>query len=239
MKRLLAKRIWFILLLVLGVALSGCGLYSNGHKKDRSDYKYKDGALAEAPITITGGGAAYQIGLHDSTNRFCYDGSCVLDGKGKIYISLDPEKGTGQITAKFTGPEGKWVIKADKFKLIKTDVALHGRTGGDVQKEFSPPLLPEVWTYVATWGPGTAWLDGVKQWTGPTHLMITEEVRDPVTKKVDFKGPKMVGEYPGSVYNKHGVQVHFVSHPEEKPTKGYLPPFTKFIHIMWEEIVWD
>jgi hypothetical protein len=35
------------------------------------------------------------------------------------------------------------------------------------------------------------------------------------------------------------MQIHFVTHPEEKPTKGYLPPFTKFVHLMWEKALWE
>jgi hypothetical protein len=196
-------------------------------------------AYAESPLVITGIEPAYQVGKHDSNNRFCYDGSCVLKGTGKISIRLNPAEGSGKIVANFSGPDGEWRIVAEKFKLIKTDVNLHGATGGDVDPEFSPPVLPQLWSYVATWGPGTVWHNGKEVWTGPTHLMVTEEVRDPETGKVDYKGPKNAKTYPGSVHNKHGMQIHFVSHPKEKPTKGYLPPFTKFVHLMWEKAIWE
>ncbi len=196
-------------------------------------------AYAGGEISIVGLGPSYQVGKHDSKDRFCYDGSCVLKGSGRIDIKLNPDEGTGRIVANFSGPDGDWRIVAEKFKLIKTDVNLHGATGGDVDPELSPPVLPQIWTYVATWGPATVWHNGEKVWTGPTHLMVTEEVRDAATGRVDYKGPKMAKEYPGSVHNKHGMQIHFVSHPKEKPTKGYLPPFTKFVHLMWEKALWD
>lgn len=190
-------------------------------------------------IKITATKPAYQVGKHDSRDRFCYDGSCLIKGKGEIEIDLDPEKNTGKVEATFKGKDGKWKIVQDKFKMIRTNVNLHGATGGDVDPKMSPPVLPQVWTYVATWGPGTVWHNGKKVWMGPTHLMVTEEVRDPETGKVDFKGPMKAKEYPGSIHNKYGMQVHFVSHPDEPPTEGYLPPYTQFVHLMYETVEWE
>lgn len=182
---------------------------------------------------------AYQINRHDAKDRFCYDGSCVLRGTGEIEIMLNPEKNTGRIEAFFSGPDGEWRIVQTRFRKIATDVALHGATGGDIDPDLSPPVLPEVWTYVATWGPAEAYHNGRLAWKGPTHLMVTEEVRDPATGRVDFKGPMKVREYPGGIFNKRGVQVHYVTHPDEEPVKGYLPPYTKFVHLMWDAIVWE
>lgn len=193
----------------------------------------------ENVVKMKGTEPAYQVNKHDAKNRFCYDGSCILKGSGEITINLSPDKQTGTIEATFDGPDGKWRIVQNKFKLIATDVNLHGATGGDVDPELSPPVLPQVWTYVATWGPATVYHDGKLAWKGPTHLMVTEEVRDPVTGMVDYKGPMMAKEYPGTVHNKRGIQVHYVTHPDETPTKGYLPPFTKFVHLMWEKVVWE
>ncbi|MFQ5465872.1 MAG: hypothetical protein ACE5EI_08090 [Thermodesulfobacteriota bacterium] len=193
----------------------------------------------EKVVTMKGTAPAYQINRHDAHNRFCYDGSCILKGAGEIAINLRPDTKSGRIEATFDGPDGKWRIVQTRFKLIATDVNLHGATGGDVDAKLSPPVLPQVWTYVATWGPATVYHNGKLVWKGPAHLMVTEEVRDPVTGKVDYKGPKMAREYPGSIYNKGGVQVHYVTHPDEAPTKGYLPPFTKFVHLMWDTVVWE
>ncbi len=193
---------------------------------------------AENTVNMKGTAPAYQINKHDAKDRFCYDGSCVLRGEGEITIGLNPETNSGRVEAEFNGPDGRWRIVQDSFKKIATDVHLHGATGGDVDKKLSPPVLPQVWTYVATWGPGRAYHNGKLVWTGPTHLMVTEQVRDPETGKVDYKGPAAAGSYPGGVHNKRGIQVHFVSHPEETPVKGYLPPFTKFVHLMWDTVVW-
>lgn len=196
-------------------------------------------ATSDLPVKMKGIAPAYQINRHDAKDRFCYDGSCVLRGEGEITINLDPEKNTGRVEARFNGADGAWRIIQEKFKKIATDVKLHGATGGDIDPKLSPPVLPEVWTYVATWGPGEAYHNGVLVWDGPTHLMVTEQVRDPVTGKVDYQGPKMAKDYGGSVHNKRGIQVHFVSHPDEKPVKGYLPPFTKFVHLMYDTVVWE
>jgi len=182
--------------------------------------------------------AATQIGKHDSKDRFCYDGSCVIHGTGDISIDVDPELKSGQITATFTGSDGQWKIVANSFKMIKTDVNLHGATGGDVDPKMSPPVLPQIWTYLATWGPAKVFHNGELAWMGPTHLMFTEQVRDEKTGKVDFKGPMNAKQYPGSVSNKHAVQIHIVSHPMGEPVKGYLPPFPKFLHLMYDDVTW-
>ncbi len=190
-------------------------------------------------LKMTGKAPAYQINRHDAKDRFCYDGSCIIHGKGVIEITLNPEKNSGRIEAAFTGSDGEWKIVQTRFKRIVTDVNLHGATGGDVDPKLSPPVLPQVWTYVATWGPAEVYHNGKLAWKGPAHLMVTEEVRNPATGKVDFKGPMKAKEYAGSVFNSHGIQVHYVTHPAEAPTKGYLPPFTKFVHLMWDTVVWE
>lgn len=190
-------------------------------------------------VKMIGAKPAYQVGKHDSHNRFCYDGSCKINGQGQIKIDLDPVNNSGLIVATFKGSDGTWKIVQKKFKKIATDVNLHGATGGDISPKMSPPVLPQVWTYVATWGPAKVYHNGKLAWMGPAHLMVTEEVRDPETGKVDFKGPMKVKDYPGSVYNKHGIQIHYVSHPMGEKTKGYLPPYKKFVHLMWEKVIWE
>jgi len=106
---------------------------------------------SEMKISAT---TATQIGKHDSKDRFCYDGSCVMHGSGKIDIDVDPETNSGTITATFNGSDGEWKIVTKKYQMIRTDVNLNGATGGDIDPKMSPPLLPQVWTYLATWGPG-------------------------------------------------------------------------------------
>lgn len=196
-------------------------------------------ASANASEMTISGSNATQVGKADSHDRFCYDGSCVMHGNGHIAVDVDPEAGTGRITATFDGADGEWKIVADKFQMIRTDVNLHGATGGDVDPKLSPPVLPQVWTYLATWGPGQAFHNGKLAWMGPTHLMFTEQVRDSKTGKVDFKGPMNAKNYPGSVNNKHAVQIHIVSHPNVDPVKSYLPPYPQFVHLMYDDVVWQ
>jgi len=190
-------------------------------------------------VKMVGTKPAYQVGKYESHNRFCYDGSCKINGSGRVKIDLDPGNNSGIIVATFKGSDGTWKIVQKKFKKIATDVNLHGATGGDVNVKMSPPVIPQVWTYVATWGPAKVYHNGKFAWMGPAHLMVTEEVRDPATGKVDFKGPKHVKDYPGSVYNKHGIQIHYVAHPMGKKTPGYFPPYKKFVHLMWEKVIWE
>ena len=196
---------------------------------------YGSAFASEMKISATN---ATQVGEHESMNRFCYDGSCIIHGTGNIDITVDPETNSGEITATFSGSDGEWRIVANSFQMIRTDVNLHGATGGDVDPELSPPLLPQVWTYLATWGPGQAFLNGELAWMGPTHMMFTEQVRNAEDGKVDFKGPMMAKEYGGSIYNSHAVQVHIVSHPPGDPVQGYLPPYPKFVHLMYDDVTW-
>jgi len=196
---------------------------------------YGSAPASEMSISATN---ATQIGKHESKDRFCYDGSCVIRGSGDISVNVDPETNSGQITATFNGSDGEWKIVVSKFQMVRTDVNLHGATGGDIDPKMSPPVLPQVWTYLATWGPGQAFHNGELAWMGPTHLMFTEQVRDSKTGKVDYKGPMKAKEYPGSASNKHAVQVHIVSHPQGEPVKGYLPPFPKFVHLMYDDVTW-
>ncbi len=193
----------------------------------------------EDRVSIIGTEPSYQVGKYKSHDRFCYDGSCKIEGKGKIKVELAPGSNSGLIVATFKGSDGTWKIVQKKFKKIATDVNLHGATGGDVDPMMSPPVLPQVWTYVATWGPAAVYHNGKLAWKGPAHLMITEEVRDPATGRVDFKGPGNIKDYPGSVYNKHGIQIHYVAHPMGKKVKGYLPPHKKVVHLMWEKVIWE
>ena len=141
---------------------------------------YGSAFASEMKISAT---TAIQIGKHDSKNRFCYDGSCVIRGSGNIDINVDPETKSGQITATFSGSDGEWRIVANNFQMVRTDVNLHGATGGDVDPAMSPPLLPQVWTYLATWGPGQTFLNGKLAWMGPTHMMFTEQVRNSERRK--------------------------------------------------------
>ncbi len=190
-------------------------------------------------VEMRGLGPAYQVGRHDSRDRFCYDGSCILHGVGNIFIKLDPAANRGMIVATFKGPDGEWKVVQKRFMKIATNVNLHGAKGGDIDPKLSPPVLPQVWTYVATWGAGEVYRNGKLAWKGPIHLMVTEEVRDPVTGKVDYRGPMKAKEYPGSVHNPMGIQIHLVSHPKEGPVKGYLPPYKRFLHLMWDTVLWE
>ena len=69
-----------------------------------------------------------------------------------------------------------WAISSE---AIVHNVYLHGDTAA------GQPVLPTVFTYLATWGPGDATLDGepfdnefeipAPQWLG--HIMVTEGAR--------------------------------------------------------------
>jgi hypothetical protein len=128
----------------------------------------------ELPITKLKATNAYEMigkAPKGGTDLFTYDGSAHMKLKsGEIHIDLNPVAQTGQINAtwvdsnntqwrfnqtKFTkGVElyfdGMYPNGTAKLRIGSDSIAInhweHGNTGG-------PPVLPTVFTYLASWGP--------------------------------------------------------------------------------------
>ncbi len=174
----------------------------------------------------------YLIGDPAKGDRFSYDGSLVEPSEGGLALYLDSENNVGAVVATFKTKKGVYTIVHQKFDKIATNIHLHGNSG------TGPPVLPKVWTYLATWGKADVWLNGkfiADDW--PAHLMWTEGARDDHTSKVDFKGPMGLKNegYEGST-DPADMEVHLVVHsPGEKPGSGF-PPYEVFYHLLWEKV---
>ena len=169
---------------------------------------------------------AYLVGEPTGTDRFQYDGESINPIRGGIVASLNPSTNSGSIVASFFYEGDSYLMIQDRFDRIVTNVELHGQTG------MGPEVLPRVFTQIATWGPASVWKNGELLYEDiPAHLMLTESVRDEVTHKVDFRGPRNVASYPGSVANPYDDQVHFVVHTDDS-APGHFPPNSWFTHFM-------
>lgn len=174
----------------------------------------------------------FLIGNPNGGDRFSYDGSLVQPAPGGLALFLNSDETTGAVVATFKTEKGVYTIVHQKFDKIATNTYLHGNTG------TGPPVLPKIWTYLATWGKADVWLDGkfiADDW--PAHLMWTEGARDDFTHKVDFKGPMGLKKdgYEGST-DPADMEVHLVVHsPGEKKGAGF-PPFEVFYHLLWEKV---
>ena len=93
-------------------------------------------------MSVSGIAPAYQVGRHDSQNRFCYDGSCIIHGKGKIDINVDPEANSGGITATFTGSDGEEKAYAITYLSQQARTEYTGYS-------FAATLSRIVWDYFA------------------------------------------------------------------------------------------
>ena len=173
----------------------------------------------------------YLIGNPNGGDRFSYDGSLVKASPGGLAVFLDTDNNVGSVVANFKTEKGVYTRVHKKFDKIAANTYLHGNTG------TGPPVLPKLWTYLATWGMADVWLNGkfiANDW--PAHLMWAESARDDFTHKVDFKGPKGLKEgYEGST-DPADMEVHLVIHsPGAKPGSGF-PPFEVFYHLLWERV---
>jgi hypothetical protein len=190
------------------------------------------GAAAEAGNYALVASDGYLIGNPNGGDRFSYDGKLVQPSPGGVAIYLDSDNNIGAVVATFRTEKGVYTIVHQKFDKIATNIYLHGDSG------TGPPVLPKVWTYLATWGKADVWFNGkfvADDW--PTHLMWTEGARDDFTHKVDFKGPMGLKKegYKGST-DPADMEIHLVVHsPKEKPGSGF-PPFEVFYHLLWEKV---
>ena len=123
---------------------------------------------------------------------------------------------------------------------VTNNVYLHGDT------EAGMPVLPTVFTYLASWGPAQVRLDGepfsnpfefpAPDWIG--HVMVSKGVRHPDgTVRTDsgaIYDPSQAAS--GGVEN-GDLEVHLVFHDERYPETGNFPPiFSFFYHLLFEDV---
>jgi hypothetical protein len=193
------------------------------------------------------------------TDAFSYDGSGHVKIKsGTINVNVDPITQTGIINASWVDNENNnWSFIQTQF-MPGQQLYLHGilpngtvntRIGNDSvainhwehgNTNAGPPVLPTVFTYVATWGPGELWKNGENLGIFGGHMMLTDGVRDPISGKV-FSANKT------SVYNPmnpadgysdpNTAQVHLIIQSPPGPMTDNFPPQFEFTaHLMFYDI---
>lgn len=139
----------------------------------------------------------------EPVDGFDWAGNTTRAIEGRIKIEVDPIANTGSIKAEWEDEHGHWRYKQNMFTApthptgvrigpsvdtvlmpmddpISTNVYLHGDTGA------GGPLVPTLFTLLATWGPATVTLNGepfdnpldgpAPMWIG--HALVSEGIRD-------------------------------------------------------------
>jgi hypothetical protein len=197
---------------------------------------------ADAGYNVEVGPRGFLIGgLGDTGDSFRYDGSGIDVGPGRAVVQVNEDRNIGFVEGTLESEWGTLRVVMKSFEEtapfmdggIAANLYLHGETGN------GPPVLPRVYTYLAGWGTADVYLDEKILYRDyEAHFMLTEGVRDEDDFMVDYRGPRNVKEYPGSVADSGRQVLHIVAHSEEEE-KGNLPPYEVFLHAMWDgNVIW-
>ena len=200
-------------------------------------------AAEDARVHVTGNNT-WIVGNYG--DNFVYDGVGYTPTSGFLNIDVSEESNTGIVVATweatdYYGHTGTFTAIIDEFMGeadwmaggITSGIAVHGDTGR------GPPVLPTVYAYLAGYGLGDVYVNGVLMWEDlDAHFMITEGTRDKVDRAVwnadgsGYYSPMSPSD--GKVFPNEMV-THIVLHSTEEDT-GNFPAFTEFFHINYENI---
>jgi hypothetical protein len=199
----------------------------------------------------------------EPVNSFVWDGDGSVPVRGQLILEIDPVGDSGFIQARWEDENGSWVYTQYEFihpehpsgvrlgatasevitlinEGVTDNVYLHGDTGA------GQPILPTVFTHLATWGPVEIERNGepfdnpyeipAPKWLG--HLMVTEGVRWPDgsvrLQSGEIYHPSRAIE--GAV-EQGDLEVHLVFHDEHFPMTTNLPPiYSFFYHLVFEDV---
>ena len=200
----------------------------------------------------------------EPVDSFCWNGVGSVPIEGTFVLDVYPMRNVGHISARWTDENGTWTYDQTRFihpdhhssgvrvgptvahvddvlnEAIAHNVYLHGDTMAGM------PVLPTVFTYIATWGPADVTHDGeifrnpfeipAPQWAG--HVMVTEGVRRPDgtvrTLSNEIYDPSKSRE--GAVET-GDIEVHLTFHDDLFPNTGNVPPpFSFFYHLVFEDV---
>ena len=108
---------------------------------------------------------------------------------GSVEIDVDEINNTGQFVADLQLPEGRFVMKLDRFAQgpacqdggVASMIFEHGDSG------CGNTIWPKTVLYIAGWGTGSATLNGKPLYTDyQAHFMVTQGIRDRKTLKVNY-----------------------------------------------------
>ncbi|MFQ5837972.1 MAG: hypothetical protein ACE5HJ_04240 [Thermoplasmata archaeon] len=219
-------------------------------------------AKGGAPYEVKG--SNFHI-IGDHGNNMQYDGGLIFENEGSAIIEVDPVSNSGKIVTEWVDPRdsvaslvGKTApvnvrIVATKFmppdhpsgvlsdgrntQTIDGDsIAInhfeHGSTG------IGAPIVTNLFTHLATWGPVEVYIDGQFFGTLMLHTMLTAGVRDEATDQVlnadktGFYSPMAPDD---GFVDMEETQLHVIIRTGE-PDSSNFPPFSIFWHLMFYDV---
>lgn len=248
-----------ILLLLSIIATSVIAQSGNAAAISSLPKSFSGGVLPVTKFLSTNAYTVHGKTPKGGVDAFSYDGSGHIKLKaGEINVDVDPLKQTGSINATWVDNDNNnWSLTETKFmpgmelyfngilpngtasmRLGNDSIAInhweHGNTGA------GPPVLPTVFTYVATWGPADVSKNGQKVGTFDAHMMVTDGVRDPISGKVlnSNKSAPYNPMNPADGYsNPNTAQVHLIfQSPMGNMTNNFPPQFQMMTHLMFYDI---
>ena len=183
-------------------------------------------------------------------DNFDYNGSKTQYTRGQAEGKFEDETDTGYLKAWVKVPEGVYPEGAGTYRIvakaweeapnatwmdggIASYLTVHGATGR------GPPVLPEVFSYIAGWGTADVYKDDKLLYKDlDFHFMITNGARDPATHAV-YNSTKTGFWSPTDPENayiyRYDRVLHVVAHSLDTDPNNF-PPYTVFFHWNFEDV---
>jgi hypothetical protein len=200
----------------------------------------------------------------EPVDSMCWNGEGSVPIEGTFVAEVTPGSSLGHIFARWTDENGRWTYDQTMFfhpdhhasgvrlgssvtgidtiinEGIAYNVYLHGDTAAGM------PVLPTIFTYLATWGPAVVTRNGrafenifeipAPRWLG--HVMVTEGVRRPDgTVRTLFDEIYNPSQAALGAVERGDIEVHLAFHDDLSPQTGNIPPpFSFFYHLLFEDV---
>lgn len=241
------ERIIIVLVAVVAVALGAVFFLT----QVRSD----GGSEVSAPVEATASAANWEFTADNGFivggygNNFTYDGSNArrIQGAARVSVNTDTNEGIIEANVVTTDESGPIVMAKDtpltgNIRLVmKVGQAgsrfqefenLHGDTGNEA------PVMPEIFTYLAGWGPTDVYVDGKLVYENlGGHTMFSQKTRraDGTIRNGDQIYSPMLEDKKTGFVDPNATEFHFVAHTME-PDPGNFPPHTVWIHLVFQDV---
>ncbi len=184
-------------------------------------------------------------------NNFAYNGQNVRPLEGHAEATVNTADGTGQVVVEVrtTDESGPIRFSADQsfegtIRIVQRlntsqmdaarlaqEVWLHGDTGNEA------PVMPKLFNYFATWGPGSISVNGNEAvpMIG-SHTMFSEQARGENGRIAKNGEPYSPMKQDKTGYTNPGeTEFHVVAHTTE-PDQNNFPPHTAWIHLHFSDV---